>query len=445
MEFNHYYEEQGSGNYGKRKQGGMIALLISVAIVCLALGVALSGVIWPLVYNQAGSVTAERDVREDNPLWDEQTPDGDPAEGNADEGDEQTLQRDPISQQKHKMPVLDGVAPVIVSDSPVADIAEGVNDSVVSIIIYKEYQAQNGETALRRYSGGSGFIFSSEGYILTNYHVVQGYDAIEVVFANDETTSAELVGYDSEMDVAVIKIDYPHIKALAIGDSDQLRTGEYVIAVGTPGVSSQLYDGTVTLGIVSSLNRSVTLDGISHNYIQTDAAINFGNSGGPLLNMEGKVVGINTAKTVTAGYDAYGNSISAEGLSFALPINDVLAKLEVLITEGYVTHPGIGMTVISLTEQDAEMLQMPMGVLVYSIVVDGPAYEAGIRPDDVVRSCDGVSITQQDELIEMIKAKEIGNQITLNVWRNGENLEINVTIGDKDVMDYDNVEYGEIY
>jgi len=445
MEFNHYYEEQNSGNYGKRKRGGMVALLISVAIVFLALGIALSGVIWPLVYRDGNAVTAERDMREDFSPNEEKTPNEDPVEEDADQADSQTIQRDPISQQEHKMPVLDGVAPVIVSDSPVADIAEGVNDSVVSILIYKEMQMQNGETALRRYSGGSGFIFSSEGYILTNYHVVQGYDAIEVVFANEKTTSAELVGYDSEMDVAVLKIDFPQIKALEIGDSDLLRTGEYVIAVGTPGVSSQLYDGTVTLGIVSSLNRSVTIDGITHNYIQTDAAINFGNSGGPLLNMEGKVVGINTAKTVTAGFDAYGNSISAEGLSFALPINDVLEKLEVLITEGYVTHPGIGMSVISLTEQDAEMLQMPMGVLVYSVVVDGPAHQAGVKPDDVVQRCDGVSITQQDELIEMIKAKKVGDQITLNIWRNGENLEVTVTIGDKDAMDYNIVEYGEIY
>ena len=178
---------------------------------------------------------------------------------------------------------------------------------------------------------GSGFVVSSDGLIVTNNHVIDGADEIEIEFFSGKKLPAKVIGKDEKTDIAVLKVESAQLQPLKLGDSDSVRVGEYVLAIGNPLSSDELAN-TITFGIVSATKREVTIDNYTNSYLQTDAAINFGNSGGPLNNLNGEVIGINSAKTITAGYDDLGNAVSAEGFGFALPINQVKKIMEVLIT-----------------------------------------------------------------------------------------------------------------
>jgi len=336
---------------------------------------------------------------------------------------------------------LDGQAPAIIDDTnPISDIAEGVADSIVGVENY--VTAFGAEEPKLMQGTGSGFIVSSEGYILTNAHVVQGAERIMITLMSGEELEAELMGADNYMDVAVLKVEREGLPALAIGDSEALRVGEFVVAVGNP-LGREL-EGSVTFGIVSARARSITIDGITNSYIQTDAAINFGNSGGPLLNMRGEVVGINTAKSVYAGIDQFGNVVNAEGLGFALPIQDAMEVARMLITEGRIRRPAVGITVITLTEEEARSrgLDEP-GVLVYAVVNGGPAEKAGIRPDDVILSFNGTTVTNQDQLTDMIDTLRVEDVVEFEILRGTERLHISVPLGDLNELDYDNQTMGE--
>jgi len=350
------------------------------------------------------------------------------------------------SPAERPMANLDGIAPFLTNGiNPIPDIVETVETGVVGIINYVELDDDDEETQAIAQSGGSGFIFSSEGYILTNCHVIEGASSLGVTLSSGEEVSAELIGMDQATDIAVVKIDKSNLTPLKLGDSAQLRVGDFAIAVGNP-LSEEL-ERTVTFGIISSTNRSIYINGHTNDYLQTDAAINYGNSGGPLLNLNGEVIGINTAKNVYATIDEYGNPVSAEGLGFALPINNVKELLEPLITQGYLIRPGMGITVVTLYESEAAVYQLPMGVFVYSIVTDGPAYQAGLRAGDVILSYDDHPATEQEYMLDYLDAKSVGDTITFEVWRKSENknLTFTVTLADKSTIDFDNVEYNDIF
>lgn len=264
---------------------------------------------------------------------------------------------------------------------------------------------------------GSGFIINEEGYILTNYHVVKGAQEISVTLSNDVTTTAQVVNYDENQDVAMIKITDESVEIPAtveLGDSDALQPGEEVIAIGTP-LSTEL-SSTVTKGIISATSRSVAVEsGVTMNLIQTDAAINAGNSGGPLVNTKGEVVGINSSKI---------SGEAVEGIGFSIPINDIKDKIESL------SKPilNLGISVRTIDESLSKQLNMEQGLYIVEVTEFSSAEKAGLKAGDIIVKADGTKITTFDEFKEIKNAKEEGDDISLEVVRNGESKTINVTL-----------------
>lgn len=264
---------------------------------------------------------------------------------------------------------------------------------------------------------GSGFIINEEGYILTNYHVVKGAQEISVTLSNDVTTTAQIVNYDENQDVAMIKITDESVKIPAtveLGDSDSLQPGEEVIAIGTP-LSTEL-SSTVTKGIISATSRSVAVEsGVTMNLIQTDAAINAGNSGGPLVNTKGEVVGINSSKI---------SGEAVEGIGFSIPINDIKDKIESL------SKPilNLGISVRTIDEALSKQLNMEQGLYVVEVTEFSSAEKAGLKVGDIIVKADGNRITTFDEFKAVKNGKEEGDEISLEVIRNGESKTINVKL-----------------
>ena len=282
---------------------------------------------------------------------------------------------------------------------------------------------------------GSGIIISEDGYILTNNHVVSGSsdssysyyslsDATSVkiklnsnIYGSDAIFDAKIVGQDSQTDLAVLKIDKTGLTAAEFADSDSVAVGEFAMAVGSPlGL-----DTTVTCGIISAVNREVESDGTKYVCIQTDAAINSGNSGGALVNSDGKVIGVNTLKLS-------GNDV--EGIGFAIPINSTLDIIDDLIEHNKVLRPYIGITGIDVDEETAKQYNLVVGAYVKSIEDFSPAEKAGLKPGDVIIKADGKEIKTMDELNEIKNSHNIGDEMTLVVNRNGEEKEIKVILGE---------------
>ena len=286
----------------------------------------------------------------------------------------------------------------------IPDVVEAASGSVVGVI---QYQRSSRTGKLEEYGSGSGFIVSEDGYILTNAHVVSGADAVDVLFSDGERIRAQVVGADVATDIAVLKVDGSNYPTLPIGDSRALRVGEYVIAIGNPLSSYELY-GTVTFGIISATAREINIDGFVNTYLQTDAAINFGNSGGPLINMAGQVIGMNTAKSVTAGYDSRGNAISAEGIGFALPIQNVIEIANMILQEGNVVRPGIGVQIRTVDEESAAENNVPVGCRVEELTAGAPAEQAGLKVGDIIVKADDRPVTTNDDVVRYVSHRLFG-------------------------------------
>ena len=308
----------------------------------------------------------------------------------------------------------------------IPDVVDAASGSVVGII---HYQPDMRTGKLTEYASGSGFIVSENGYVLTNAHVVSGAAAVDVLFSNGDKKSALVVGTDVTTDIAVLKVEGENYPALPIGDSSALRVGEYVIAIGNPLSAYELY-GTVTFGIISATAREINIDGFVNTYLQTDAAINFGNSGGPLINMAGQVIGMNTAKSITAGYDSQGNPISAEGIGFALPIQNVIEIANVILQEGGMVRPGIGVQVRTIDEETAKENGVPQGCRVEELTKGAPAAEAGMKVGDIITKVDGQDVIVNDDVVNYIRSLKVGDTAFFTVYRDGSYLTIPVTIGD---------------
>lgn len=278
---------------------------------------------------------------------------------------------------------------------------------------------------------GSGIVMSEDGYIITNAHVIYDdeYDSgravsVSVVMGDENKTEyeAQIVGYDLQTDLAVLKIDATGLTTAEFGNSDDLQVGELVVAIGNP-LGFELY-GTTTCGIVSALNRQVTINEKEMTLIQTDAAINSGNSGGPLLNAYGQVVGINSAKIGSS----YG-SASVEGLCFAIPISDAKDIIDDLINNGYVTgRPQFGITGVTVTEADAERFNLPQGVYVYAVGEGSAAETAGIVQGDIITAVEGTTITTMEELNGIKNQHNAGESITLTIYRGGSTHDVTITL-----------------
>ena len=274
-------------------------------------------------------------------------------------------------------------------------------------------------------SAGSGFILTSDGYIVTNYHVVGDAQTIQVTLYSGDTYDAQYVGGDEDYDIAVIKIEATGLQAVTLGDSEELNVGDHVLAIGNP-----LGELTFSMsgGMVSSVNRTINVDGTPFNMIQTDTSINPGNSGGPLLNSYGEVVGIVSAKYSSTG----SNGETAEGLGFAIPINDVSSMIQDIMTNGYVSNRAyLGATIGSLNASMAQQYRYDIteGAFVYSVEDGGPADQAGLQLGDVITAIDDTEITSLDDLTAARKSYTAGDTSTLTVYRQGETITLQLTWG----------------
>ncbi len=411
-----YYEKPAGG---KRGAGGYII----TALIAFIVGVMVASVFF-IYFKDAGDTGLALLPTPSAGVQPEATPDT-----SEEAGQTQAPELTPTPTER-VMPELDGTAPVIGdSSNPIPDIVEQISPGVVGITNYAySYEYARDVEA----STGSGFIISTEGYILTNAHVVEGASKVTINFTDGEEIEAELVGYDKTSDIAVLKIEKAGLTVLKLGDSDTVRVGEFVIAIGDP--TGRELAGTTTFGIISATAREVNIDGVSNEYLQADAAVNPGNSGGPLLNMAGEVVGVTSAKTVTASYDEYGNAIAAEGLGFALPINYAMDIVEQLITNGNIQRPGIGISVITIDELSAEQYGVPQGILVYTVTKDGPGDKAGLEPNDIIVECNGAALTDQDQFVAMVKAYGVGDTLELKVWRSGSYMNVELTLADLNTL-----------
>ena len=274
-------------------------------------------------------------------------------------------------------------------------------------------------------SAGSGFILTSDGYIVTNYHVVGDAQTIQVTLYSGDTYDAQYVGGDEDYDIAVIKIEATGLQAFTLGNSEELNVGDHVLAIGNP-----LGELTFSMsgGMVSSVNRTINVDGTPFNMIQTDTSINPGNSGGPLLNSYGEVVGIVSAKYSSTG----SNGETAEGLGFAIPINDVSSMIQDIMTNGYVSNRAyLGATIGTLNASMAQQYRYDIteGAFVYSVEDGGPADQAGLQLGDVITAIDDTEITSLDDLTAARKSYTAGDTCTLTVYRQGETITLQLTWG----------------
>ena len=306
-------------------------------------------------------------------------------------------------------------------------VADLVSPSVVVItteqVVYSQW-SWYGQNQVES-GAGSGVIISSDGYILTCAHVVDGASTITVTIGDKDYT-ATLVGEDTTSDIAVIKIDADGLTPATVGNSDSLKVGQSVMAVGNP--LGEL-GGTVTSGMISALNRSVTIQGSSSvntmSLIQMDASVSPGNSGGGLFNMNGELVGIVNAKS---------SSSDAEGLGFAIPINDAIKVAQELLENGYVTgRPYLGITYLAVTDaQTASQLGVnAYGVYVVEVVKGGPAEKAGLQAGDRIVSVDGTEIASKDDLGTLMQKHAAGDTLSITIARDGQMQTVNVTLGEK--------------
>ena len=306
-------------------------------------------------------------------------------------------------------------------------VADLVSPSVVVItteqVVYSQW-SWYGQNQVES-GAGSGVIISSDGYILTCAHVVDGASSITVTIGDKDYT-ATLVGEDTTSDIAVIKIDADGLTPATVGNSDSLKVGQSVMAVGNP--LGEL-GGTVTGGMISALNRSVTIQGSSSvntmSLIQMDASVSPGNSGGGLFNMNGELIGIVNAKS---------SSSDAEGLGFAIPINDAIKVAQELLENGYVSgRPYLGITYLAVTDaQTASQLGVnAYGVYVVEVVKGGPAEKAGLQAGDRIVSVDGTEIASKDDLGTLMQKHAAGDTLSITIAREGQMQTVNVTLGEK--------------
>jgi len=266
---------------------------------------------------------------------------------------------------------------------------------------------------------GSGVIVSSEGYILTNQHVVDGAQKIEISLADGRTTDAKVIGVDPETDLAVLKVNLTNLPTITLGRMDQARVGDVVLAIGNPFGVGQ----TVTMGIISALGRNHLGINTFENFIQTDAPINPGNSGGALVDVKGNLLGINTA--------IYSRSGGSLGIGFAIPVSTARSVLESIITTGSVTRGWIGVEPQDVTPEIAESfgLEQKTGTIITGVLQGGPADKAGIKPGDVLQSVNGEEITDTTRLLNVIAQIKPGTDAKIRLIRKNKPIDLTVMIG----------------
>lgn len=261
-------------------------------------------------------------------------------------------------------------------------------------------------------SSGNGFFISADGYVVSNYHVIKGASTLTVITSNGIEHNAKVVGYDEANDLSVLKIEGTEFPFVRLGSSDELVVGSRVVAIGNP--LGEL-TSTLTVGYISAKDRLVNTDGSSMNMLQTDAAINSGNSGGPLFNMRGEVIGITTSK-----YSGASNSCAyIEGIGFAIPTDDIIDLIEDLVQFGYVKTGYMGVSVQDVPAEDAKKYALPMGALILEVVPGYCAERAGLRAGDIIVSIDGNKVISVTGLTRILRMYEPGMEAQVTVYRAG--------------------------
>ncbi len=295
-------------------------------------------------------------------------------------------------------------------------------DSVVAITA--EIVVNNGGSIATGVSTGTGFVLTESGYIVTNHHVVDESTKLTVTLHDGTSYAAKLRGSDATNDLAVLKIDAPGLKPVKLGSSDDLIVGDQVAVIGNP--LGEL-TATLTVGYVSAKDRVVSTDGSQINMLQTDAAVNAGNSGGPIFNMKGEVVGIITAKY--SGITNSGSSI--EGIGFAIPIDDVSKKIDDIVKYGYVTGGYLGVMVHDVDREAAQYYGLPYGVYVQSTTEGFCAEKAGVRARDIIVALGDRQVTNMNDLTRALQEYQGGETTTITVWRAGLEVELEITLDPK--------------
>ena len=274
-------------------------------------------------------------------------------------------------------------------------------------------------------AAGSGFILTQDGYILTNYHVVESSDSIKVTTYDGTSYDAQLIGYDESNDIAVLKVDANDLTPVVLGDSDSVSVGDSVVAIGNP-LGELTF--SLTAGAISALDRPVTLSsGTTMNLMQTDCAINSGNSGGALFNMYGEVIGITNAKYSSSSSSS---EASIDNIGFAIPINQVRSIVESIIQNGYIIKPYIGVSVSDVSSE-SQSYGLPQGAAVRSVVENSPAAEAGLQENDIITAANGDAITGSNDLVKLVKAASAGDTLELTVYRQGQTVTVTLTVGEQ--------------
>ena len=322
--------------------------------------------------------------------------------------------------------ILMGGATAASAESPElspADLYEKNVASTVGITTSGKINSRFGGYTFQ--AAGSGFIITEDGYILTNHHVIDGSDTVTVATFDEETYDAKVIGYDENSDIAILKVEATNLKPVTVGDSDKLRVGDPVYAIGNP-LGELTF--SLTHGIVSALSRNVKTGSHTMNLIQTDCAINSGNSGGALFNSRGEVVGITNAKYSASGFS---NEAEIDNVGFAIPVNSVTRIVTSIIENGYVLKPYIGITVAPLSEETASITGIKAGAVVQDVTEGAPADQAGIKVHDVIVKIDDVDIKDSNSLVQAVAKSNPGDVMTFTVYRQGEEIKLDVEIGSK--------------
>lgn len=315
------------------------------------------------------------------------------------------------------------------------EVVEQVGPAVVTVHNLTTGPSLFGQSSEAQVQGaGTGFIISEEGYVVTNWHVVDGGDAFQVILYDGTPVEAELIGIDARDDLAVVKIDPAEVPAVvAFGDSDAIQPGQDVLAIGSP---LGAFTNTVTAGIISGVGRnqlaaqdpSMCQD--YSNLIQHDAAINQGNSGGPLFNLRGEVVGVNTL-----GIPTNQQGLPVQGLFFAVPSNTVETMVTQLIETGSITRAYLGVTYYELTPEMARTYELPVdyGALVSEVAADSPAEAAGLQRNDIITAVNGTQVTQEQSFSDLMLNVQPNDTVTFSVLREGETIEVQATLGESEL------------
>ena len=403
------YDSQDSWEYGTgrtqppKSRGGIVAALL-IAVIFLTGIVTVLSILNIRLVKQLGMPHDDRELTISFTDEETQPEETEPAMASAGSSDFQMdLQAAPAADQEQ--------APA----GPLSfqEIYQRSISSVVSI----SCQLPNGMGG-----SGTGVVLTSDGFIVTNAHVVEGAGQIRVLLSDQRYLDAQLVGCDSLSDLAVLYVEAEDLIPAVFGDSDQTRVGDTVVAIGDPlGIELR---GTMTDGIISAINRDVEVGGRVMSLLQTNAALNSGNSGGPLINSYGQVIGINTMKV-----GDYVSTAGVEGLGFAIPSTTVKTIVDQLISQGYVSgRPTLGLTGETLSLFYQHYYRLPTGLYLTEVEPDGPADRAGIQPGDILLTLDGTSITSADALDRFLYAHQVGDTVTVTVYRSGQQGTVDITL-----------------